>query len=120
MPYVYILESLKTGRYYIGSSKDVNKRLEKHNDGHVLSTRNYRPFREVFRKEYEEIKIDASEVPDIEDRLINEHLGQIKIEGDEKKLTKELMGILTTSKHEGEKVADFEKRIKEEVLKILD
>ena len=33
MHYVYVLRSLKTGRYYIGSTEDLTKRLERHNSG---------------------------------------------------------------------------------------
>jgi hypothetical protein len=72
-------------------------------------------------KEFEEIKIDASTVEDVEEKLIKEHLGQIKIDvSDEKALTKDLIHMLSTSRQEGEKVADFEKRVKEEVGKILN
>ncbi|GAG15481.1 unnamed protein product, partial [marine sediment metagenome] len=70
-------------------------------------------------KEFEEIKIDASNVEDVEEKLIKEHLGQIKIDLDEEALTKELMRLLSVSREEGEKVADFEKRVKEEVEKVL-
>ena len=37
----------------------------------------------------------------------------------EKEMTKELMKMLSTSRAEGEKVADFEKRVKEEVSSLL-
>jgi len=74
-------------------------------------------------KEFEEIKIDAATVGDVEAKIIKEHLGQIKVEGLEEKelaLTKELIRILSVSRDEGEKVADFEVRIKKEVEKILE
>jgi len=74
-------------------------------------------------KEFEEIKIEASNVEEMEEKLIKEHLGQIKVEGltaeQEERITKELLTILSTEKGEGEKVADFERRVKEEVNKVL-
>jgi hypothetical protein len=74
-------------------------------------------------KEFEEIKIDASNVDDVEERIIKEHIGQIKIEGigaeKEKTMIKELMHTLSTERGD-QKVADFEKRIKEEVENILE
>jgi len=44
MYYVYILYSEKCNRHYIGYSEDVEKRLERHNDGIVNATRNCRPY----------------------------------------------------------------------------
>ncbi len=32
---VYILYSLKRGKYYVGSCEDVNKRLDKYNTNHA-------------------------------------------------------------------------------------
>jgi putative endonuclease len=42
--YVYLLKSLKDGKYYIGQTNDLYKRLEMHNNGLVKSTRKRRPF----------------------------------------------------------------------------
>lgn len=74
-------------------------------------------------KEFEEIKIEASSVEDIEEKLINEHLGQIKLKDmdakKEKELIKELMKALSAEREEDEKVADFEKRVRKDINKIL-
>ncbi|MBL7866033.1 MAG: GIY-YIG nuclease family protein [Cyclobacteriaceae bacterium] len=51
MFYVYILESEKSGRYYIGYSADPDRRLLEHNLGKVKSTRNYRPWVKVYAEE---------------------------------------------------------------------
>ncbi|MBI5149239.1 MAG: GIY-YIG nuclease family protein [Candidatus Omnitrophica bacterium] len=56
MAFVYILESLKTGRYYIGSTNDAKKRLESHNAAQVPATRNFRPYRQVFLARYDDMK----------------------------------------------------------------
>lgn len=74
--------------------------------------------------EYEEIMVKEDSTDNIEDSLINEHIGQIEVEGlDEKKekmLTKEIMHKLDIEKEEGEKQYDFESRISKEIDKMLD
>lgn len=74
-------------------------------------------------KEFEEIKVQAGSVKEVEESLIKEHLGQIKVENmtteKEEKLIKNLMNSLTTEKKEGERVVDFEKRVKEEIGMLL-
>jgi hypothetical protein len=75
-------------------------------------------------KEFEEIKVDIGSVEDIEDSLIREHLGQIKLNNfklkDEEKLTKELIKIFSLEKLEGERNIDFERRLNNELNKILN
>ncbi len=41
---VYILESQKNGRYYVGSTDNIERRIFEHNMGKVFSTRNLRPW----------------------------------------------------------------------------
>jgi len=48
MYYVYILYSKKDGKLYIGYTPDLKKRLEKHNKGFVLSTKNRRPLSLIY------------------------------------------------------------------------
>jgi putative endonuclease len=43
MPFVCILKSIKDGRYYYGSTKDLIRRLKAHNAGKVKSTKSRRP-----------------------------------------------------------------------------
>lgn len=52
MYYVYILQSEKTGRRYIGSTENVEKRLGEHNSGKTYSTRFGRPWKIIFTEEY--------------------------------------------------------------------
>jgi DNA repair exonuclease SbcCD nuclease subunit len=74
-------------------------------------------------KEFEEIKIENSSVEEVEERLIKEHLGQIKLDGvdvnKEEALTKQIMTVLNKEKEEGETNPDFDKRLKEELFNIL-
>jgi len=42
--YMYILKSQKTGRFYIGFSTDLVKRIENHNKGTTRSTKSGRPW----------------------------------------------------------------------------
>ena len=49
--FVYILQSLKDHKYYIGSSSDVYKRLDYHNAGKQRSTKNRTPFKLIYFEE---------------------------------------------------------------------
>ncbi|MFH0889319.1 MAG: GIY-YIG nuclease family protein [Planctomycetota bacterium] len=53
--YVYILKSSRNETYYIGSTQNIEKRLEKHNTGLVKSTCNIRPLILVFYQKYNTI-----------------------------------------------------------------
>ncbi|MFA3781659.1 GIY-YIG nuclease family protein [Melioribacteraceae bacterium 4301-Me] len=45
MWYVYIIKSLTSDYIYIGSTNDIKRRLEEHNNGLNISTKHYRPFK---------------------------------------------------------------------------
>ena len=47
-----MLLSERNGRYYIGHTNSIERRLQQHNAGQVISTRNIRPLRLVYRVEY--------------------------------------------------------------------
>ena len=55
MGFVYILYSEKLDRYYIGSTIDVNQRLEQHNSGRNKSTKAGAPWVIKFYQEFEDI-----------------------------------------------------------------
>ena len=57
MSYVYILKSEKSGRLYIGSTEDVQRRLERHNRGLVSATRNFCPWRLAFYQQVESLSV---------------------------------------------------------------
>ena len=44
MWYVYVLKSVQQQFLYIGSTNDLKRRLQEHNDGTSKSTAPYRPF----------------------------------------------------------------------------
>ena len=48
MFFTYILQSTTTGRYYIGSTQDVQKRLLEHNRGKMKSTKHGMPWKIVY------------------------------------------------------------------------
>ena len=50
--YVYILQSLKDNRYYIGETSNADERVLFHNSGRQRSTRNRIPFRLILVEEY--------------------------------------------------------------------
>jgi putative endonuclease len=52
MYFVYILYSLKDGKLYIGSTLDLKTRIEKHNQGYVLATKNRRPLKLIHYEAY--------------------------------------------------------------------
>ena len=52
MYYVYILESEKSGRHYVGSTSNLERRLTEHNEGKVKSTKRYCPWKIIFTEEF--------------------------------------------------------------------
>ncbi len=72
-------------------------------------------------KEFLQVSVSQHSVEDIEETLIREHTGKsapFAVER-ERALAKMLMIVLSAEKDEGEKSADFEKRVKTDVQKIL-
>ena len=47
MWYVYVLKSIEKDFTYIGSTGDLKRRFNEHNNGESQSTKHYRPFRLV-------------------------------------------------------------------------
>jgi exonuclease SbcD len=74
-------------------------------------------------KEYAEVKVETGTAEETEEKLIDEHIGQMKISSwdkdKEKDMIKKLMVLLSSEKKEGEKVYQFEARIKEEMERLL-
>ena len=57
MAYVYILQSLKNKRYYIGSTENIQQRFLTHQSGYVKATKNLLPLQIVLQQEYPGIVI---------------------------------------------------------------
>jgi putative endonuclease len=53
MGYLYILRSEPTGTYYIGSTVNVSVRLHRHNSGHHISTKAFRPWKLIYAQAFE-------------------------------------------------------------------
>ena len=52
MAFVYILQSESTGRYYVGSTNDLERRLTEHKRAHCLATRGRGPWKLVYQEFY--------------------------------------------------------------------
>ena len=50
--YVYILKSRKNGIFYIGYTRNLRRRLKKHNSGKVFSTKQYIPYELIYFEGY--------------------------------------------------------------------
>lgn len=57
--YTYILRSIKSGKHYIGSTNNIERRLQEHNSGKTKSTRNKGPWEIIYTTEKYKTKIDA-------------------------------------------------------------
>jgi len=52
MHYVYILKNL-AGRYYIGQTTDIRRRIEEHNHGKTKSIRSRGPFKLIYKESFD-------------------------------------------------------------------
>ena len=76
--------------------------------------------RAVTTAEFEEIRLETDSIDGLEQKAIEEHLAQLKLEGyDAEALTQNLMKVLGNEKDEGETTATFEERIKGDVRRVL-
>ena len=53
MPLVYALKSVTAGRYYIGCTNDLERRLREHNNGKSTSTKAFRPWKLAYSQYFE-------------------------------------------------------------------
>ena len=53
MPFVYVIQSESTDRYYIGCAVEVLVRLAEHQRGQTVSTRGRGPWRLVYQEEFD-------------------------------------------------------------------
>lgn len=52
MHYVYILQSKLNGQQYTGSTNNLKKRFQEHNDGNIISTKRYKPWKLLYYEAY--------------------------------------------------------------------
>ena len=52
MFFIYVIRSEIDGRFYVGMTENVEKRLIQHNKGMTFSTKGFRPWRLFFVEEY--------------------------------------------------------------------
>ena len=54
--YLYIIESQKYNRQYIGVTYNLDARLDRHNAGRVLSTRKHTPYKLIYTEVFDNLK----------------------------------------------------------------
>jgi len=69
-------------------------------------------------KQIDKIEVKGDTMEEIEEFVIKENQGQFEMENEEK-LTKDLMGLFSEEKHEGERNIDFETRLVSNLLKVF-
>lgn len=57
MAEVYILQSERNNRYYVGSTKNLDRRLKEHKNGKSKFTKLVLPIKLVFRQKFNDIRI---------------------------------------------------------------
>ena len=56
MFHIYILQSLTSGKYYIGSCENIGNRVKQHNDGKVKSTKAFTPWKLVYEETFSRLR----------------------------------------------------------------
>lgn len=56
MSWVYVLENKETNRYYVGSTSDINRRINQHKKGYTRTTRVLRTTELVYTETYNTIE----------------------------------------------------------------
>ena len=56
MYYVYVLQSLKDNGYYIGVTKNLDRRIKEHNSGKTKSLKARRPLKLVYYEKYDTLR----------------------------------------------------------------
>ena len=77
--YAYILRSQSSGRYYVGHSENLTKRIFEHNNNRTVSIKNRGPW-ELFYSEQFPTRIEASrrerEIKNMKSRIYIESLAR--------------------------------------------
>jgi len=109
--------TIKHGKVSDINFKEIFERLYTQNAYFVMKNTS-----KLTSEEFAEIKTSATDPDTIEAETIQEHLQQLTTfdKNTELQLIKSLLQSLNTSKHEGEHVLDFQKRVISELNKILN
>ena len=59
MFYIYAISSLKRNYIYVGITKDLDARVERHNNGREKTTRAYKPFELIFSESLDTERVEA-------------------------------------------------------------
>ena len=49
---VYVIRSYKDGRFYVGMTKDLERRIQEHESGKTKSTKGFRPWKLIFTESF--------------------------------------------------------------------
>ena len=52
MVIVYVIRSYKGGRFYVGMTKDLGRRIQEHESGKTKSTKGFRPWKLIFTESF--------------------------------------------------------------------
>ena len=75
--YVYILQSQKDGTYYIGSTHDIESRLDRHNQGRSQYTKTNRPWKLIYQESYPDRSSAAKRETEIKRRKKRSYVEQL-------------------------------------------
>ena len=78
---LYILQSQSTGRYYVGSTTNLEYRLKQHHAGHTHTTRRLANFIVVFSQEFPSITLARKAERQIKRWKRKEYIEKIVREG---------------------------------------
>jgi putative endonuclease len=74
MYFVYIIESEKDGSYYVGSTQDLDERIQRHNQGRSKYTKNKRPWRLLYFEEFPDRSSATARENQIKNRKKKEYI----------------------------------------------
>jgi len=75
--YVYVLESQKDGRYYVGATADIKDRLKRHNAGETKSTKPYLPYKIVHIETFSSLSTARKRETEIKKRKSRKYIDNL-------------------------------------------
>jgi len=85
--YFYVLQSETTGRYYVGHTKDLEERLQRHHKGRSQFTKVRGPFKIVYVEEYRSRSKASKREAEIKARKSRPYIQQLISNGPSKEFT---------------------------------